>query len=361
MKFTIPKCPKSWHFVGNSNKFSSKEPTMVKIYKKEYLVYRTKAGKLIAMKNVCPHMGARLSDGTIKNDNVVCPFHQWEFNENGQNASVPFNGCKLKNVKASTYPIEERHGLVFIFNDKKAAYPLPFFNGQDSRDFYCDKGVKIYQEVMWHVAPSNAFDVPHFKYVHHREPIKNSEITFPAPYACHIEHQYKVKGKNLGDRIIRFLYGEIGKLTFSSYGGGLIFARAKFGKMENYMAFYLQPTEDDRSISHLFTYKKRGKYGLLEELFHRFTTMKLRSHFSRIFFQKEATELTQIDYQRSLFHYEDKNLVTYLNWMHTVNKVSYEPGMELEEPLRIHIQKEDEIPLAQTAEVSQSSMRTVEV
>jgi len=343
MKFDIPNCPKSWHFVGNSDQFTNKKAKAVKIYKQEYLVYRDTTGKLVAMKNACPHMGARLSDGKISGDNVVCPFHEWSFNSEGNNETVPFNNCKLRNVKAATYPIEERHGLVFVFNAKKALYPLPFFEGASEADFYCDRGTKIYQEVMWHVAPSNAFDVPHFKYVHHREPIKNSEISYPAPYACHIKHQYRVKGMNLGDRIIRALYGEVGNLTFTSFGGGLIFAKAQFGKMENFMAFYLQPTTDNKSISHLFTYKKKGKGGKLGELFHRFITMRLRSHFSRVFFQKEATELTQIDYQKSLFHHEDKNLVTYLNWMHTVNKPGYKPGDEIETPLAVRITKEDEI------------------
>jgi phenylpropionate dioxygenase-like ring-hydroxylating dioxygenase large terminal subunit len=191
-------------FVGNSDLFTNKKATAVTIYKQEYLVYRDTKGKLVAMKNACPHMGARLSDGKVKGDSIVCPFHEWSFDNNGNNDSVPFNNCRLRNVKAATYPIEERHGLVFVFNAKKALYPLPFFDGMDEKDFYCDRGAKIYQEVMWHVAPSNAFDVPHFKYVHNRDPIKNSEITYPSAYSCHIKHQYRVKGKNLGDRLIRF-------------------------------------------------------------------------------------------------------------------------------------------------------------
>jgi phenylpropionate dioxygenase-like ring-hydroxylating dioxygenase large terminal subunit len=348
MKFSIPNCPKSWHFVGTSDQFSKSKPVAVKIYKKEYLVYRNANNELIAMKNVCPHMGARLSDGEIKEGRVVCPFHKWEFGSDGQCESNPFTGCRIKNAKSTTYPITERHGLVFIFNDIKATYPLPFFDGLNEKEFYCDKGVKIFQEVMWHVAPSNAFDLPHFKYVHHRHPVKNSEMTFPTPYSTHIEHEYLVKGNNLADRFLRLVYGEKGKLIFTSWGGGLIFARAVFDSFENYMFFYLQPTEDNKSISHLFTYRKRknsGFKGFFEEVFHRLTTMKLRSHFSRIFFQKEATELTQIDYEKSLFHYLDENLVRYLNWLHTVNKDQYEPGMTIEEPLKITLQKEDETPV----------------
>ena len=51
--------------------------------------------------------------------------------------------------------------------------------------------------------------VHHFKGLNPlREPVKKSEITFPTPYSCHIEHEYKVKGKNLADRFIRLRHGE---------------------------------------------------------------------------------------------------------------------------------------------------------
>jgi hypothetical protein len=85
--------------------------------------------------------------------------------------------------------------------------------------------------------------------------------------------------------------------------------------------------------------------------------MKLRSHFSRVFFQKEATELTQIDYQKSLFHHEDKNLVAYLNWMHTVNKPGYTPGTPIEEPLKVRIDKEDEVYSFKPVEIKVPSLR----
>ncbi len=36
-------------------------------------------GKTTAMDNVCPHRGASLSEGTIEDGKLVCPWHGWTF------------------------------------------------------------------------------------------------------------------------------------------------------------------------------------------------------------------------------------------------------------------------------------------
>ena len=36
-------------------------------------------GKATAMDNVCPHRGASLSEGTIEDGKLVCPWHGWTF------------------------------------------------------------------------------------------------------------------------------------------------------------------------------------------------------------------------------------------------------------------------------------------
>jgi phenylpropionate dioxygenase-like ring-hydroxylating dioxygenase large terminal subunit len=60
MKFEIPNCPKSWHFVGNSDLFTNKKATAVTIYKQEYLVYRDTKGKLVAMKKCLSSHGSKI-------------------------------------------------------------------------------------------------------------------------------------------------------------------------------------------------------------------------------------------------------------------------------------------------------------
>lgn len=37
------------------------------------------AGEICAINNVCPHLGARLSRGRIREGKIVCPLHGWPF------------------------------------------------------------------------------------------------------------------------------------------------------------------------------------------------------------------------------------------------------------------------------------------
>lgn len=49
-------------------------------------------GTFHALDGVCPHRGGPLGEGAINGENVVCPWHAWEFNcssgENDYNPSI---------------------------------------------------------------------------------------------------------------------------------------------------------------------------------------------------------------------------------------------------------------------------------
>ncbi|MBX7148293.1 nitrite reductase small subunit NirD [bacterium] len=47
-------------------------------------------GHFYAIDNVCPHQGAPLAGGEVRDGVVICPFHGWQFKvSDGQNPSVP--------------------------------------------------------------------------------------------------------------------------------------------------------------------------------------------------------------------------------------------------------------------------------
>lgn len=58
-----------------------------------FLIYRTKTNKVHVTEAYCPHLGADLGiGGQVVDDNIVCPFHLWEFNgEDGQCTKVPYS------------------------------------------------------------------------------------------------------------------------------------------------------------------------------------------------------------------------------------------------------------------------------
>jgi phenylpropionate dioxygenase-like ring-hydroxylating dioxygenase large terminal subunit len=64
------------------------QPLKISLYGQDYVIWQDTTGQISGLSNVCPHMGAMLSEGwcnvqTDGSSSVVCPFHALEFDHNG--------------------------------------------------------------------------------------------------------------------------------------------------------------------------------------------------------------------------------------------------------------------------------------
>ncbi|MBV9181493.1 MAG: Rieske (2Fe-2S) protein [Acidobacteria bacterium] len=65
-------------------------------------------GRIMAIDNVCLHMGGPLGQGFIEGNKLVCPWHGWEYDlGTGQVADDP-------EAKLALYPIKIENGEVLI-------------------------------------------------------------------------------------------------------------------------------------------------------------------------------------------------------------------------------------------------------
>jgi phenylpropionate dioxygenase-like ring-hydroxylating dioxygenase large terminal subunit len=63
-------------------------PKKVSLHGTDYVIWKDRTGRVSALPNICPHMGAMLSEGWCqerddKSSDVVCPFHALEFDLEG--------------------------------------------------------------------------------------------------------------------------------------------------------------------------------------------------------------------------------------------------------------------------------------
>ncbi|HVL12988.1 MAG TPA: Rieske 2Fe-2S domain-containing protein [Gemmata sp.] len=71
---------------------------VVTLGKKDVAIFNA-GGKLFAIDDTCPHMGASLSGGHVEDGCVTCPWHYWRFRlSDGAWADSP-------KVKTGTYPV----------------------------------------------------------------------------------------------------------------------------------------------------------------------------------------------------------------------------------------------------------------
>jgi phenylpropionate dioxygenase-like ring-hydroxylating dioxygenase large terminal subunit len=64
------------------------KPQKISLYGKDYVIWRDKTDQVNILPNICPHMGAMLSEGWCEakpdgTSTVVCPFHALEFDADG--------------------------------------------------------------------------------------------------------------------------------------------------------------------------------------------------------------------------------------------------------------------------------------
>ena len=116
-----PLIRNSWYVAATSDEIGE-ALTARWLLGRSVLVYRISTGEVAALDNRCPHRSFPLSGGYREGDNVVCAYHGMEFGPDGKCHKVPAITKTPANIRTVTYPVVERHPLVWIWmGDPKAA------------------------------------------------------------------------------------------------------------------------------------------------------------------------------------------------------------------------------------------------
>lgn len=123
------------------------------------LIGRTKTGAVFALRDACPHRGAKLSAGKLRAEppngenggaqSVECPYHAWRFHTDGACAGIPSlaadNRLDVSKVRVRKYPLVETQGLVWIWMssdprfDGQPPLPPPVISDADQRGRWYDQ------------------------------------------------------------------------------------------------------------------------------------------------------------------------------------------------------------------------------
>ena len=118
----------------------------------------------------CLHRNARLSLGHLHDDQVVCPYHGWAYDEHGRCTDIPSlvqGEGRLPTQRLTVFPIIERHALIWVYmgdahNIQCEPFPIPYWNHGGWRSYYM---VTEFDNNVTNCA-ENFMDVPHTVFVH---------------------------------------------------------------------------------------------------------------------------------------------------------------------------------------------------
>ena len=118
-----------WHPVLASKKLKQGQATDLQLGGRQICLYRSEAGAVAAVDNVCPHRRMKLSYGRVVGDKIQCRYHGWKFDAcgEGESASTP----KMQTC-TEAFDTSEQHGYIWI----KSKNSTPVFPEINRDKFY---------------------------------------------------------------------------------------------------------------------------------------------------------------------------------------------------------------------------------
>lgn len=111
------------------------KPVQVILMGERLAIFRNSKG-VHAFKDLCIHRGAALSLGEVKNDCLVCPYHAWEYNDEGACVKIPQlpeDRPIPRKAKAVTYACVEKYGFIWVnlAGNRPPFFSYPEMDGQE--------------------------------------------------------------------------------------------------------------------------------------------------------------------------------------------------------------------------------------
>jgi 3-ketosteroid 9alpha-monooxygenase subunit A len=183
---------RGWHCLGLLDQFRDGKPHAIQAFGTKLVVFQGgENGSLAVLDAYCRHMGGDLTQGTVKDGNVACPFHDWRWSPEGRCAGIPYAKRVPLRARTRAWTTMEKNGMLFVWNDPEGNPPdaeleVPTIDAVGSDDW---------SDWIWttlHIEGSNCreiidnvSDMAHFYYVHFAFPTYFKNI-----FEGHVATQY---------------------------------------------------------------------------------------------------------------------------------------------------------------------------
>ncbi|WP_344269239.1 Rieske 2Fe-2S domain-containing protein [Actinomadura napierensis] len=189
---------RGWHCLGLAEKFKDGKPHTVNAFGGKLVVFTGADGRTNVLDGYCRHMGGDLSDGTVKGNEIACPFHDWRWGGDGRCKKIPYSRRVPLRARTAAWPTMEQDELLFVWNDPEGKQPpadvtIPVIEGATRDDWTDWRWTEQVVHTNCREIIDNVVDMAHFFYIHNSFPTYFKNI-FEGPVATQI-----MKGKSRPD------------------------------------------------------------------------------------------------------------------------------------------------------------------
>lgn len=197
-----PPFPEGWYVVARERDVRD-QPVPVRCAGHDIVLFRGIEGRVHAVDAYCPHMGADLSKGCVRDGEIECPFHGWRFSGDGECTGSALGERRAPGRRTATWAVDEVHGWVCVYHRsgplRRSAAEKPPYQVQQVPEILSgdlvfrgehDEGI-----VRMHLIEfaENSVDATHFQTIHNRLLVPWTNIPVPG-FTIHHEPRWKTDG-----------------------------------------------------------------------------------------------------------------------------------------------------------------------
>ncbi|MFD4462303.1 Rieske 2Fe-2S domain-containing protein [Nocardia sp. NPDC058480] len=125
---------RGWHCVGLAATFRDGKPHAVEVFGTKLVVWTDTDDEIRVLDAYCRHMGGDLTMGTVKGDDIACPFHDWRWGANGKCTAIPYARRVPPLARTRKWTTLERNGQLYLWHDHEGNEPsdevtIPYIEG----------------------------------------------------------------------------------------------------------------------------------------------------------------------------------------------------------------------------------------
>ncbi len=158
----------AWYVAGWARDFAD-DLVPLTICAQTLVMFRCADGQVAALEDRCPHRQLPLSKGKRIGDTIQCGYHGMTFGADGKCVRVPGQSNLPKSAYVDSYPVLERHGIVFVWMgeahraDPALAFDMPEFSDPG---WHAHHGDKLHIRANYLNVAENLVDPAHVSFVH---------------------------------------------------------------------------------------------------------------------------------------------------------------------------------------------------
>ncbi|MDR3662686.1 MAG: Rieske 2Fe-2S domain-containing protein [Mycobacterium sp.] len=181
---------RGWHCLGLTNDLGDGKPHSITAFGQKLVVFRGGDGQLNVLDSYCRHMGGDLSQGTVKGNEIACPFHDWRWGGDGRCKQVPYAKRAPRLARTAKWATLEQDGMLFIWNDPEGNPPppeatIPRIAAAESDEWTDWHWYTTVVNINCREIIDNVVDMAHFFYIHGSMPSYFKNI-----FEGHVATQY---------------------------------------------------------------------------------------------------------------------------------------------------------------------------